>query len=537
MFRLTSSVLRTTAAASALALCLGLLPAPGAAQVTAYKQAVAENVADHDGLNDFYRARMFEPVWTGEGELDRQRRAFLLDAMRRAPAHGIPAARHDADALFAQLRDARTPRDRGEAEIAMSKAYLRLAHDLQTGILDPRRAASGIKRDPHARSPEELLARLMDEEPRALFRSLAPQSPEYVRLMATRVALEKRRAKGGWGKRVSAGKLEPGNSGPAVVDLRNRLIAMGYLGHTSTALYDKAMEKAVRDFQEDHGMAPDGIAGPATLDAINVPIDERLKSVIVAMERERWMNMPGGLGQRHIKVNLTEFVARIYDDDKVTFETRSVVGKNLSTHQTPEFSDVMEHMEINPSWYVPRSIIVNEYLPALRRNPGAAGHLRIVDSRGRTVSRGRGFSQYSASSFPFSMQQPPGPKNALGTVKFMFPNRYNIYLHDTPQKHLFGRDVRAYSHGCVRLNDPHDFAYALLAKQEADPVGFFQSKLRTGQTHRVVLDEQVPVHLIYRTAFTTAKGRTQYRDDIYGRDAQIWRALEAAGVSLGGLQS
>ncbi|SIS71447.1 Murein L,D-transpeptidase YcbB/YkuD [Roseivivax lentus] len=529
--------LKPLAMAGALALGVAVAPAPATAQVTAFKQAVAETVADHDGLSDFYRTRLFEPVWTGPGELDRQRRAFLLDAMRRAPSHGIPAARHDADALYRKLRDARTPRDRGLAEIALSKAYLRLAHDLQTGILDPREAASGIKRDPQQRSPEELLARLMNEDPRALFRSLAPQSPEYIRLMATRVALETRRARGGWGKPVNASSLEPGQSGAAVVDLRNRLIAMGYLGHTSTALYDKAIEAAVRDFQRDHGMEEDGVAGAATLKAINVGIDERLKSVIVAMERERWMNMPGGLGDRHIKVNLTEFVARIYDDDKVTFETRSVIGKNLSTHQTPEFSDVMEHMEINPSWYVPRSIIVNEYLPALRRNPGAAGHLRIVDSRGRTVNRGRGFSQYSASSFPYSMQQPPGPKNALGTVKFMFPNRYNIYLHDTPAKSLFSRDVRAFSHGCIRLNDPHDFAYALLAPQEADPESFFQAKLRTGVTQRVVLDKQVPVHLIYRTAFTTAKGRTQFRDDIYGRDAQIWRALEAAGVSLGDLQS
>lgn len=198
---------------------------------------------------------------------------------------------------------------------------------MQTGILDPRRAASGIKRDPHMRSPEELLARLMGEPPRALFRSLAPQSPEYVRLMATRVALEKRRAKGGWGKTVSASKLEPGDTGQAVVDLRNRLIAMDYLGHTSTARYDKTIEAAVRDFQRDHGMEEDGIAGAATLKAINVGIDARLKSVIVAMERERWMNMPGGLGQRHIKVNLTEFVAQIYDDEKVTFETRSVIGR------------------------------------------------------------------------------------------------------------------------------------------------------------------------------------------------------------------
>jgi murein L,D-transpeptidase YcbB/YkuD len=255
------------------------------------------------------------------------------------------------------------------------------------------------------------------------------------------------------------------------------------------------------------------------------------------MERERWINMPGGLGERHIKVNLTDYHARIYDNDKLTFETRAVIGSQDSDRQTPEFSDVMEHMEINPSWYVPRSIVVNEYLPMLRRNPYAVSHLEITDRSGRQVNRGRGFSQYSASSFPFSMRQPPGPKNALGSVKFMFPNRYNIYLHDTPSQHLFSRTVRTFSHGCVRLDDPHEFAHALLAVQEDDPVGFFEARLRTGSTQRVVLEKQVPVHLIYRTAFTDAKGRTQFRDDVYGRDAAIWRALEAAGVSLGGLRS
>ncbi|MEY8839251.1 L,D-transpeptidase family protein, partial [Cribrihabitans sp. XS_ASV171] len=145
--------------------------------------------------------------------------------------------------------------------------------------------------------------------------------------------------------------------------------------------------------------------------------------------------------------------------------------------RSPEFSDVMEHMVINPSWYVPRSIITKEYLPKLQRNPNAVGHLEITDSRGRRVSRNHNFSRYSARSFPFAMRQPPGKNNALGLVKFMFPNKYNIYLHDTPQKHLFDHEVRAYSHGCIRLAEPFEFAYALLARQEEDPKAFFHRVL------------------------------------------------------------
>ncbi|MEM9855547.1 MAG: L,D-transpeptidase family protein, partial [Pseudomonadota bacterium] len=193
----------------------------------------------------------------------------------------------------------------------------------------------------------------------------------------------------------------------------------------------------------------------------------------------------------------------------------------------------MDHMVINPSWYVPRSIATKEYLPQLQRNPNAVGHLEITDGRGRVVNRAAvNFASYSASSFPFNMRQPPSRRNALGLVKFMFPNKYNIYLHDTPAKNLFSRDVRAFSHGCIRLNDPFDFAYALLAKQTSDPVGFFQSKLRTGAETRVNLTDPVPVHLVYRTAFTTPTGEMNFRRDVYGRDARIWNALQREGVVL-----
>ena len=249
------------------------------------------------------------------------------------------------------------------------------------------------------------------------------------------------------------------------------------------------------------------------------------------MERERWINRPRG--ERHIWVNITDFTAKIIDNGVETFSTRSVVGARASDRVTPEFSDVMEFMVINPSWYVPRSIITKEYLPQLQANPNAARNLLITDSRGRVVDRSTAdFSGYTANNFPYSMREPPSQGNALGLVKFMFPNRHNIYLHDTPSKSLFGREVRAYSHGCVRLADPFDFAYALLARQTSDPQEFFQSRLRTGREQRVDLADPVPVHLIYRTAYTQAEGRTQYRRDIYGRDGRIWNALAREGVAL-----
>ena len=253
------------------------------------------------------------------------------------------------------------------------------------------------------------------------------------------------------------------------------------------------------------------------------------------MERERWNNQPRG--DRHIWVNLTDFTARIVDHDVVSFETRSVIGANDQDRQSPEFSDVMEFMVINPSWYVPRSIITKEYLPQLQRNPNAVRHLEITDRRGRRVNRGAvDFTQFNARNFPFAMRQPPSRSNALGLVKFMFPNQYNIYLHDTPAKNLFSRETRAYSHGCIRLNDPFDFAYELLAKQSPDPVGFFQSRLQSGNETRVDLDEPVPVHLVYRTAFTDPLGNLNFRRDVYGRDRKIWDALSREGVVVRGVQ-
>jgi murein L,D-transpeptidase YcbB/YkuD len=209
------------------------------------------------------------------------------------------------------------------------------------------------------------------------------------------------------------------------------------------------------------------------------------------------------------------------------------VGANSNDRRSPEFSDVMEFMVINPTWHVPRSIAVNEYLPQLKQNPNAVSHLVLFDGRGQRVSRQNvDFSAFTANTFPFDIKQPPSNSNALGLVKFMFPNPYNIYLHDTPAKNLFARETRAYSHGCIRLAQPFDFAYALLARQSSDPVGEFKRILATGVETTVPLRQPVPVHLIYRTAFTTAKGGVQFRRDVYGRDAKIWQALEREGVAL-----
>ncbi|MCG6904140.1 MAG: L,D-transpeptidase family protein [Rhodobacter sp.] len=500
-------------------------------------QAVAESAAKDADIAAFYKANGYKPIWTGKGSKDRNRRSALLKVLKNAGDHALPVGSYNIELLETNLRKIDSQRELGQIEVELSRIFLKYARDLQTGILTPRKIDSGIVRTVPLRDRTKLLAAFAKSSPTGFLRALPPKNPEYTRLLKAKMMLEKQLGKGGWGAQVPAKSLKPGDSGGAVVALRNRMIAMGYMKRSATQTYDAALQKAVQLFQFDNGLTTDGVAGPGTMVEINKQIEDRLPSIIVAIERERWMNIPRG--KRHVWVNLTDFTAAIVDNDKVTFQTRSVVGKNESDHRSPEFSDMMEYMEINPNWNVPRSIARNEYLPRMIANGGAAaGHLQLVDGRGRVVSRSSvDWSKYNTSNFPYDLRQPPSNGNALGLVKFMFPNPYNIYLHDTPSKSLFAREVRAFSHGCIRLNDPFDFAYEILGRQTNDPVGLFQSHLKSGRNTRITLENPIPVHLVYRTAFTSAKGRLSFRRDVYGRDARIFNALVQAGVVMRAVRS
>ena len=528
----------------ALALGVMLPPGPGAADgglgVTAFGQAVAEALAPGDdaaearletALAAFYRARRFAPVWTGPA--DAERRQALLAALARAPEHGLPARRYDPQALVAAFRAVTSERDRGMLELHSSRLFLRLARDLHAGVLEPGSVDGNIRRSPPELDAAAVLARLETESPAAILRDLLPTAPEYNRLMRARMDLVRQIEAGGWGPEVRAGRLAPGDVGAQVLALRDRLIAMGWLQRSAAADYDATLQMAVQRFQMAHGIAPDGIAGPETLRAINIGPEARLQSVLVALERERWMNIPRG--ERHIWVNLTDFSSRIVDRDRITLETVSIIGEARRELQTYEFSELMTYMEINPDWTIPRGMVGRGYLAALQANPHAYSHLQLVDGRGRVVSRDTvDFTAYSARTLPFNLRQAPGPRNPLGKVKFMFPNPHAIYLHDTPDRHLFGRDMRALSNGCIRLQDPEAFAHVLLARQVEDPEAHFDRIWRSGRQTRVYLDDPVPVHLVYRTAFTDLRGQMNYRADVYGRDAKILDALRRAGLELPG---
>lgn len=532
-------------------------------QDIAAREQTAALMAEHPDIFEFYAKRDFAPIWTGTDDIHAARRAALLQALAEAGDHALPVMQYQTDALRAQFDTEVTLR----SELSAARVFLDYAQDLNAGILEPSELAEDIYKTAPRQSTETLLSGFVSSDnPLTYLRNLAPQHPQYANLQRAMFALEQIVADGGWGAPVAAARLEMGDQGAEVLALQLRLRAMGYLdpaqpsdlapevapasaenaGQTQTgqapldgtqdaALFDAQTLAAVMQFQADHGLTQDGIAGPNTLAALNVDAMSRLRDVILGLERQRWMNFERGA--RHVLVNIPDFHATVVDDDVVTFSTRSVVGHPDPRRHTPEFSDVMEYMVINPSWTVPRSITIREYLPQMQQDPTAQSQLELW-SGGQIVDRAAvDFTQYTERSFPYTLRQAPARDNALGLVKFMFPNPWNIYLHDTPAKNLFARETRAYSHGCVRLQDPFDFAYHLLAPQVEDPEGYFARILATERETTVWLETPVPVHLVYWTSFVDAQGRLQHRGDIYGRNADLWQALEAAGVSVRDISS
>ena len=528
--------LRVSLCATAIALSVGFGLATSAVQaemLPAFSQSLATAAAGDEAIQTWYRSTGYAPLWTSAADADR--RAALFAAFATASDHGLPQNRYDPDALAAEFAAARTEGDRARLEVAMTRAYLAFARDLTSGALVPSEIDRTIVREIAVVDPQAHLAAIATMPPAKTLQDLVPDSTVYSQLMHGKLQLEAAIAAGGWGPTVPPGTLSPGDTGPAVVALRDRLMRMGYLGRSVTADYDADIARAVTAFQVNHGLVADGVFSDTTWVELNTSPQERLGSVIVAMERERWLDIDRSV--RHIWVNMPDFSAKIMDHGKTVFQTRVVIGKNVPDQRSPEFSDLMEFMVINPSWSVPRSITVKEYLPLLQRNPNAVSHLKVIDGNGRVVSRGAvNFAAYTARNFPFALRQPPSDGNALGKVKFMFPNTHNIYLHDTPSKDLFDHDVRAYSHGCIRVADPFDLAHELLSVQSTEAEAEFERVLVTDAETMVPLEKAVPVHLVYFTAYPTQKGKMSYRRDVYGRDAAILAALQAAGVVIPGVQ-
>lgn len=492
---------------------------------TAEDMALAEAVSGDPQLAAFYGANGLDPIFAGRrGPV---LRAALAEVAGESARHGIAPERYDPAVLD-------RPASTIVIEIAQARILARYLHDMTGGVVHPASIDPQIKRE--VRRPA--LARMMADfaqapDPAAYLRQVQPHDPAYLALQA---------ALAGPQDLIVSADLPPaptalwrvGMRGEGVLPLRERLASLGFqAGSDDPAVYDAALSQQVARYQEAVGLRPDGVAGPETIGRLNddgTGDNPRSRAIAVAMERLRWM---GGedLGSRHVWVNIPEFAASIMDGGHEVFRTRVVVGKTDHDLRTPEFSDRMEYVVVNPRWNVPRSITVKEYLPRLKANRYAVTHLDIVDGRGNVIARDRiDFSRYDAGNFPYRMRQKPSDDNALGLVKFIFPNPWNIYLHDTPTKHLFASSSRAYSHGCVRVSDPFDLATQLLSGQSSDPRALFQRALDGGRETWLHLEPELPVHLVYFTAFPDQTGQIRVFPDIYGRDAEVWAALQTASL-------
>lgn len=292
--------------------------------------------------------------------------------------------------------------------------------------------------------------------------------------------------------------------------------------------FDSALEDAVRMFQLRHGLEADGVVGAGTLAALNVPINERVRQMELNLERWRWL--PRNLGERYILVNIPSFELEVTEGEKVVLEMRVVVGKTY--RRTPVFSSSMTHLVFSPYWHVPPSLAVQDVLPAAQKDLEYLAKKRIKVFRGwgaDTVEMDPSaidWSRLSRSDFPFRFRQEPGPQNALGGVKFMFPNTFNVYLHDTPSRELFLRADRSFSSGCIRIEKPLRLAeYVLGGASGWDAERILAASLK-GVEQTVRLPESIPVHLLYWTCWVDARGTVHFRNDVYGRDRLLDDALQ-----------
>jgi murein L,D-transpeptidase YcbB/YkuD len=334
-------------------------------------------------------------------------------------------------------------------------------------------------------------------------------------------------AKGGWQTVPVGGKIEPGDKDSRIPVIRKRLQITRDLSLDDTLssdLYDKVLEKDIEAFQAAHALDADGVIGVGTFRELNVPVEARIGALRINLERVRWVS--GNLPDNYIIVNIAAFWLVMVKDKQIVFSTSVVVGKPLN--KTPIFRNKLRYIEINPTWMQPTSIIKNETVPSIKKDSTylEKNHLELLDLQGNPVpTSSLDMKKLSASHFPYLVRQQPGPWNALGAIKFMFPNKYDIYLHDTPSKSLFNRGSRAFSHGCIRVDKPVDLAERLLAGTEYDRKKI-NEVIATRVTTRVNLTEPLDILLLYWTCGIDKNGKLFFVPDIYDRDQAVLRELD-----------
>ena len=492
-------------------------------------------------LPGFYVRRLYRPAWSDKGGPTRLV-DDLVGALRRADLEGLRPTDYHLAAVETMLAAIHADLQKGlvivpdrcaELDLLLTDAFLAYGSHLLAGRVNPetlnqewvanRRSADFATMLENALTSGDIAGKLA---------TLEPPQPGFRRLREALVYYRELALKGGWPTIPDGPTLKRGDHGSSVKVLRERLSLGGDLGAATgedTELFDEALEQALKRFQWRHGLTADGLIGAATRVELNVSAERRVEQLELNLERWRWL--PQDLGRRHILVNIAAFALEVVEEEAVVMDMRVVVGRPY--HSTPVFSATVQYIVLNPYWEVPRGITVKEMLPRIKRDPSyfAREKLRVFKgwgSEARKVDPATvNWAAITPAGFPFHLRQDSGALNALGRVKFVFPNKFNVYLHDTPSRELFEKTERDFSHGCIRIQKPIELAVYLLRQDPRWNRDALLRELDKAVDRSVSLPEPIPVHLLYWTAWADGGGTIQFRRDIYGHDASLLGALSA----------
>jgi murein L,D-transpeptidase YcbB/YkuD len=491
-----------------------------------------------DGVARYYESEQFQPHWQDAGRLDQ-----LVAAIADLEDDGLNPSDYHIEALQTFRSDLRggqvlPPAEQADLEmIATDAMMLGLSH-LYFGKVNPEKLSPewnfSARPLDRAQAFERFRQAVADGRIREAFDQARPQNAWYQRARARLRDYRHLQAEGGWSPISSGPTLKSGMSDPRVPALRYRLrLTKDLAGDLAPPLppydttFDAELEAAVRHFQARQGLTADGAVGPGTLTALNVPVAARIDQIRVNLERARWV-MHELLGD-FVLVDVAGFDVAYFRNDEPIWTSKVIVGRPY--RETPIFKSLITYVVFNPTWTIPPGILLKDKLPILRRDPGylTRNHIRVIDSSGREVDpRSVDWSRYSGGRLPpYQLRQDPGEENALGLVKIMFPNKYSVYLHDTPTKSLFDRDERTFSSGCIRVQKAFELAELVLNDPEHWNQEAMAAVVASKVTKTVTLQKPVPVLLLYWTAQPTPDGQMSFRSDVYQRDPPTLAALDA----------